>query len=184
MRYQSLLDAYRHGGLHLDRARDVFVLTTDLDLVPRVRQAYLQAMQDRPDLPTVKESYHYFLEEGIGRLYVAGRRTEARQLFEELRERAPETVEDRPFTEFAWNAFLAEEAAWNRTQPEEVLTELLYQSLLRSKLNEPQAGQALYTSAVELHARWKPLYPALPDLTETEHRAARHLRQTFPQLFE
>jgi hypothetical protein len=96
MRFQSLAAAFRHGRVF--RTPDgLLTPSPNLDLMPRVRQVYVEAVEAFPGESTVRSAYRNWLNEAIDILVVFHRMDAAQELFEELRQRYPEAVTEEGF---------------------------------------------------------------------------------------
>ncbi len=92
MIFQSLADAFKQGRLMRNAEEELFVLTPNLDLLPRVNTFYIQAVREHPDNESIRTAHANFLQEAISTLYLFHRNQEAAARLAELSERYPATV--------------------------------------------------------------------------------------------
>jgi len=171
MIYQSLLDASRNGRIHLHPESGLFLTGPDLNLIPQVRKAYLQALQSRPDLPILQNAYLFFLQEAVTRLWVDGRMDEAKTLFAELKERSPDPVRPEELEPFARSGFIEEALSGHPDGLAGELTDLLRRSHIETSLGNPDLGEQLRRRAAEIRAAALPRVPDLPGLSTLESAA-------------
>jgi hypothetical protein len=87
--FQALADAFRQGRVLINPEENLFILSPNLDLLPRVNDYYLQAQREHPGEDTIKIAHANFLKEAINNLYLFHRNQEAGTWFEELKQRYP-----------------------------------------------------------------------------------------------
>jgi hypothetical protein len=106
MIFQSMADAFRMGRLFTGKDGKVFIPSPNLDLIPRVREAFLDAIVRHEDEATMKAAYANFLAEAIVALFTYNRVEESRAIFEELEKADPSRTAGKDFEEFVYAGFL------------------------------------------------------------------------------
>lgn len=107
--FQAMADAFLRGRLTRDPARDVFQISPNLALLPRVRAAYEEALREHPGNETMTTGHMNFLTDAIVISYAYNRVDQARELYADLvRRYAPpggasdfETFVSRAWTEYS-----------------------------------------------------------------------------------
>jgi len=107
MVFQATSDAFRHGRLFSDKANDLFILTPNLKLLPKVRRAYEHALAQY-GRDAVGAAYANFLREACLILYSYNNVDTARSLFSELKTRFPEHAGPAGFERYVTDALTAE----------------------------------------------------------------------------
>lgn len=100
MIFQSLADAFKQGRLMRNAEEHLFILTPNLDLLPRVNECYIQAVHDHPDNESIRTAHANFLKEAISTLYLFHRNQEAAARLAELFERYPAVVASTNLDQF------------------------------------------------------------------------------------
>lgn len=98
--FQALADAFKQGRLICNPAEKLFILSPNLDLLPRVNNYYLEALRAHPNEVSIKNAHANFLKEAIDNLYLFHRNQEAGARLSELAERYPETVKTNNLDQF------------------------------------------------------------------------------------
>ena len=98
--FQALADAFRQGRVLINPEENLFILSPNLDLLPRVNDYYLQAQREHPGEDTIKIAHANFLKEAINNLYLFHRNQEAGTWFEELKQRYPGAAGTNTFDHF------------------------------------------------------------------------------------
>lgn len=129
MIFQSLVDAFRQGSLFTGDRDDRFVPSPNPDLLPRVRQAFAEAMRRHPDQPSIGEAYVNFLGEAVVTLVSFNRLEEARAVFDEIRTRQPSELTAEGFGPFVLKRFAAVQGQLDRAQAQAVIEGSLLQAL-------------------------------------------------------
>ncbi len=128
MIFQSLADAFRQGNLFYDPARNLFILSPNPALTPRVQAAYEEALARHPDNESIRTAHANFLREAIVIRYTFNQLAEARGLFAELRNRYAEETKGLSFEAFVQEQFLSRQAQLNVADARAVVEGALYQS--------------------------------------------------------
>lgn len=90
MMFQSLFEAIRQGRLFVSPTTGRLLPTPNLDLIPRGRKKYEEALAEHPDNETIRTAHRNFLRENIEVLYTFHRTRAAQELFEDLKARYPD----------------------------------------------------------------------------------------------
>lgn len=128
MIFQSLADAFRQGNLFWDRKRDLFILSPNPELTPRVQAAYEEALAKFPDQDTIRTAHANFLREAIVIRFTFNQMAEARALFHDLRKRYPEETGGADFETFVQEQFLARQDRLSVRDARAVVEGALFQS--------------------------------------------------------
>ena len=119
--FQSLADAFKKGRLLINPAESLFILTPNLDLLPRVDAYYLQALHDHPHEDTIKTAHANFLKDAISTLYLYHRNQDAGARLKELAERYPAAVKTNNLDLFVADALAANT---DRLEPHEATAQI------------------------------------------------------------
>ena len=126
--FQSLADAFKQGRLMRNAAEDLFILTPNLDLLPRVNDYYIQAVHDHPDNESVRTAHVNFLKEAVGTLYLFHRNQDAATRLAELTERYPANVSTNNLDEFVAGELSANAGALAPNEATAQIEGMAYQS--------------------------------------------------------
>lgn len=105
MIFQSLADAFRRGRLFTAENGKTFIPSPNLDLLPRVLDAFSGAMAEFPEAQSIRDAYPNFLTEAIVLLYTFNRSRDARRLFDVLVKDFPSEETAEGFDSFMYRAF-------------------------------------------------------------------------------
>ena len=97
--YQSMLQAFHHGRIIIDRFTGNYSLGPNLDLTPRVNAAYEQMMNEDPGMSNnIATAHRNFLRDAVYFLYENNRIAEASKWFKYLGDRYPNKpiIENQP----------------------------------------------------------------------------------------
>ena len=110
--YQSMLQAFHHGRIIADPFNKTYALEPNLDLVPKVNDAYETLMQeDAANRDHIATAHRNFLKDAVYFLYENNRLKEAAQWYKLLGEKYPEkTILDNDLNSFPRNLSLDEYA--------------------------------------------------------------------------
>ncbi len=136
MIFQGMQDAFWQGHAVVVPDEDVFIPVPKLDLLPRVRRAYEEAVVEHPDQVTIRSAHRNFLRAAIVLLYENNRLRTARAVFTDLHERYPSAVGDRTFERFVREEFTNKIEALDQTQALALVMNTLVQSYQWLALNE------------------------------------------------
>ncbi|MEI6082964.1 MAG: hypothetical protein WCS70_01535 [Verrucomicrobiota bacterium] len=89
MLFQSMADAALQGELFSNPVEGVFIAGPNLALIPKARRAYEQAIAANPGESGMQSGHRNFLRTAIMVLYTHHRLAEARDIFDDLRQRYP-----------------------------------------------------------------------------------------------
>lgn len=128
MIFQSLADAFRQGNLYRDPARNLFILSPNPALTPRVQAAYQDALARFPDNESIKTAHANFLREAVVIHYTFNQLAEARALFSELGARYPNETQGAPFEQFVQEQFLSRQSQLTTADARAVVEGALFQS--------------------------------------------------------
>jgi hypothetical protein len=128
MIFQSLADAFRQGNLYYNPERDLFILSPNPALTPRVQAAYEEALTRHTDNESIKTAHANFLREAIVIRYTFNHVAEARSLFEELRSRYPDETNGQSFEDFVHDQFLSRQSRMSTADARAIIEGALYQS--------------------------------------------------------
>lgn len=188
MRFQSLAAAFRRGRMfHTVDGR--WIRSAHPDLMPRVRAAYLHAVESFPHERTVREAYRNWLSEAIDILTAFHRIEPARALFAELHQRYPSAATAGGFDAFVARRRLQQVETPNHRTATALIEDLYLQSLVWYALGDEDrfAGYDAQARMLWRHDRRRLPDPAhgqhrrIPELSELRRRAYdRALREVPP----
>ncbi|MBN1269358.1 MAG: hypothetical protein JXB04_07215 [Kiritimatiellae bacterium] len=138
MIFQNLSIAFRRGRLYTSAEADVFIPSPNLDLLPRVRKAYEDAIARHPDQETYKTGHANFLREAVLFLYSYNRVGEARELFDDLAKRYPSAEFEQGFEPFVRKLAAAQLADLSAREAGLMIQSALVQSYLWLGLGEDE----------------------------------------------
>ncbi len=92
MIFQGMSQAFKQGRIVIDSENRFLITSPDLDLFPGVQRAFTDALERYQNNETIKQAYANFLDDAMTLFFVYGRRDNARDRFEELRQLFPEMV--------------------------------------------------------------------------------------------
>lgn len=186
MIFQSLAHAFIAGRLVRTGAEGAFILSPNVDLAPRVNEAFQRTLREHPDDPGVQTAYRNFLKQAIGLLMTFNRTQEAEALFSALLPLLP--AEERPagLSSFLFKETVGDPAHASRETVQALVEGALYQSAFYSGLGDParaagfdQMAQTYWTQYMaprldhpELRER-----TGLPPLEELRLAAQARIRQ-------
>jgi hypothetical protein len=101
MVFQSMREGFLRGNVWIDPYMGNAVPSPNVDLLPRVRAAYLTALEEHDSNESMRTAHGNFLRESFSSLLGYGRKTEARDIFEALHERYPDEHTERGFDYYA-----------------------------------------------------------------------------------
>jgi hypothetical protein len=128
MIFQSLADAFRQGNLYYNPARNLFILSPNPALTPRVQAAYEDALARHADNESIRTAHANFLREAIVIRYIFNQLAEARSLFAELRNRYPNETGGLTFEAFVQEQYLARQSRMSPADARAIVEGALYQS--------------------------------------------------------
>lgn len=137
MIFQNLSDAFRQGSLFTGPDGKEFIPSPNPDLLPRVRDAYEDALRRNPGQDTVKTAYRNFLGEAVVMLLSYNRNEEARELFDELAKTYPGEDTAQGFGPFVMNTYAASLKDLTDRNAQAVVEGSLYQAMLWQALGDP-----------------------------------------------
>jgi len=99
MVFQSLADAFRTGAAVFDFDGNL-IPSSNLDLMPRVREAFERGIRENPRNETIHTAYRNFLEEAVGLFNIYHRLDEGKALYADLQRLYPSPEPDMSYEEF------------------------------------------------------------------------------------
>jgi len=84
MIFQNMSEAFRRGTLIVDQKQDIFLSVPNVEILPRVRHAYEEALANNPGNSSIKTAYANFLREAVLIMYSQGHPQSAKELFDVL----------------------------------------------------------------------------------------------------
>ena len=144
MIFQSMADAFRTGRVLYRPDAEVFILTPNFDLLPRVRHAYEQALAEHPDQETYRTAHANFLKSAIATCYLFNRVSEARELYADLRRRYPDDKESAgSFEQFVLEAVATDMPSLSTAEATALVEGLASQSYLWRALGDDEHAAGL-----------------------------------------
>ncbi len=190
MIFQSMADALREGRLFESPAGNIFILTPNLELVPRIRKSFDDAIAGSPGEETFKTAHMNFLSSAAVMLFSYNRLQEARDIFDELKQRYPAETAGKSFDEYVLAAYRRTAGSLGASEAYSLIEGTLTQSLFWQAMgdNGRAAGYASlatmlwtdYMTPREHSPEFKER-TGLPPLNEIRATALQRLRAQFPQ---
>ena len=146
---QSMAAAFLRGRLLFDARSGIYAATPRLDLLPKVRQSYKDAIR-RQDLDLFKESYAAFLSEAVFICHVYGADGPAQMLFEEMLAQSPAPKNAPTFAEYLARCEQIDIAALPPSDALAWIEGLLYQYHASSGKEKPGNNEGLRQKAFTL----------------------------------
>ncbi len=175
MIFQSMQDAFWQGRAVVVPEEDLFLPAPNLEILPRVRRAYEEAIADHPDQSTIASAYKNFLQAAIVMCYENNQLATARAIFKDLRERDPAAVGDRNFERFVREEFTEKVEALAQDQALALVLNTLVQSYQWQALGETDRA-----TGIGLLARL--FYRQYQEARRTEQHRERTGLPPYPQL--
>lgn len=141
MIFQSLADAFRQGRLYSNPAQNLFILSPNPDLIPRVIAAYDDSIARFEDNDSFKVAEANFMREAIVTLYSYNRINEYKALFAQLRQRYPEAAPGSDPEKFVQAEFLARQQQLTPDTARELINGALYQSAFWKTHDDPARAE-------------------------------------------
>lgn len=106
MIFQSLFEAFRQGRLFVSPKTGQFLPSPNVDLAPRVRKAYEDALAAHADNETIRTAHKNFLREAVEMLYTFHRTREAQEMLTDLQTRYADEENKGTLEEFVFRKLL------------------------------------------------------------------------------
>lgn len=92
--YQSMQISFQRGRLIFARTGDVPLYGPNLDIIPKVNEAYeIMISEEKEKIDAMKRAHRNFLRQAVFHLYTHARHAEAKKWFEYLKEKYPDDVQ-------------------------------------------------------------------------------------------
>ena len=143
MIFQSMQDAFWQGRLIIDPVEDVFVPAPNVDILPRVRKAYEDAIAAHPDEESIKSAHKNLLHDALLILYLNHYASTAREVFEEMQTRYPSAVGGKGFEKYIYDSFTEQVGNMSQREALAMIEGLLYQSAFWIALGEPDRSEGM-----------------------------------------
>lgn len=108
MMFQSMVEAFRQGRLFVSPTTGKLLPTANLDLTPRVRKVYEDALATNPGESTILTAHKNFLRESIETHHSFNKMKEAADLYADLHTRYPDSENADGLQQFLLKKFLAD----------------------------------------------------------------------------
>ncbi len=163
MTFQSLADAFRQGSLHVDPARDLFILSPNPALAPRVNDIYLDARAKFPDNETIRTAHANFLRDAIVTHYTFNNVAEARRLFDLLRTEYPSDATQAPFLRYVTDAFATRIDQMTAAEAQTIVEGALFQSFFWQVNDDPDRAAGFASLARLTYDRFQARAATTPE---------------------
>ena len=188
MIFQSMADALREGSLFVRPEDDVFILTPNLALLPRIRKTFRDAIASEQSQESFKTAHRNFLTSAIVLLYTYNRVQDARSMYSELRELYPDADNAGGFEPFVLRNFASDMKDLSDRDATGLIEGCLYQSLFWQAMGDSERATgfgslAQLTWNTYMALRTNEEYrqrTGLPPLLEIRQHALDQLRGEFP----
>ena len=147
MIFQSLADAFRIGALFVNLDEDVFIPSPNLDLLPRVLQAYTDAEKQFPDNASIRNARRTFCEQAMMILYTYQRNRQGQALFEDLKNRGLGDDLPEDYESFIKQRFTEEVKNMNDKDALAYVEGFLVQSLFFTALGDAERAHGFEQTA-------------------------------------
>ena len=185
---QAMAQAFREGRLFVSEDGAIFVPSPNLELVPRVRREFEDALKEHPDVTTFPTAHRNFLIEATMALYLANRRDEARDVFDDLARRYPGADTKDGLEPFVYRTFATDLKDMNDFDAQNYVEGLFGQALFWEAIGD--AGRAAgYDQLARLcwrsfmAARTDPEFrdrTGLPPIPRLRELALKKLKEQWP----
>ena len=148
MIFQNMAATFLQGQLVSVPEKDLFMTAPRIELLPKARQAYEQALTRHGGHPSVLSAYAYFIKDAILTLSAFNQKDDAEALYDVLRERMPTPEWEPPFETFVAKAMTDSIGRLTTAKALSLVQGLLFQSLVRQAAGETE--RAAQTEALAL----------------------------------
>lgn len=175
MIYQSLRDAFLQGRLAYDQDEGLFLLTPNLEVLPKWLRTLEEFMAQPSWGEEMREMHGAALGEAVLMFYTFHRHADAERLFDELKARYPSEETAAGFEGFVFHSYTAELEELSGPGLRELIENTAYQGLYWRALGfeDRAAGYDELTELCRRHAGTG--QPDLPPLEEIRRQARERL---------
>lgn len=163
MMFQSMVEAFRQGRLFVSPTTGKFLPTANLDLTPRVRKAYDDALAANPNEESYKTPHQNFLRESIETLYTFHRVREAQDLLDDLQKRYPSPENSGTLDAFVFKKFLTDAqtdlSAATSTEAIRLIESFFYQAEIWKLLGDAERSAGMTARALLFHRQFVETHP-------------------------
>ena len=143
MIFQSLADAFRKGRLFVSKDGSRFIPSPNIDLIPRVDQAFQAALTEHPGDESLTTAHANFLREAVTILFTYNRIDQARALYDDVCARYPSEANGATFGDFVLRSVGLNSPALADRDAAAVIEGLLYQSLYWQALGDSDRAEGM-----------------------------------------
>ncbi len=187
--FQSMADSFLRGRMVENRELGYFALTPNLALYPRVRQAYLDALEEFPTDDSIQVAFRNFLSDAALIFYTYNLEARSREIYNELVQRYPTAAVPGGFEGYLYNLWQEYGREASPGQASFFVESALYQSHLWRALGDRDraagyARMAQLTWHRYMEIRKDPEFRArtgLPPLEEMDRIAQQRVREFIEQ---
>lgn len=141
MIFQAMADEFKQGALLFRPEEGVFVPMPNLDVLPRTRVAYEQAIANHPEQETMKLAYQNFLNDAVVILFTSGREDDAQRLFDEINDPLPPDQRTADLDTFLYRAVVGGPESLTRDDAAALLDHLEYQTAFWTALGVDERAE-------------------------------------------
>ncbi len=143
MIFQSLADGFRKGRLFVSKDGSRFIPSPNIDLIPRVDQAFQSALAEHPGDPSLMTAHANFLREAVTVLFTYNRIEQARDLYDDACVRYPSEANGTSFGDFVLRSAGLNSAALADRDAAAIIEGLLYQSVYWQALGDSDRAEGM-----------------------------------------
>ena len=143
MMFQALADEFKEGALLFRPEEGAFALMPNLDVLPKARAAYEEAIADHPEQDTMKLAYENFLRDAVVVLFTASRAEQAQQLLDEINRRFPSQEQPANLESVLYESVVRDAARMTRNDILMMLERLEFRSVYWQALGENDLSKGI-----------------------------------------
>jgi len=194
MIFQSLFDAFRQGRLFVSPTTGRLMPTPNLELVPRCRKAYEDALAAHPGNETIETAHKNYLREAIEVLYTFHRTKAAQEVLDDLHKRYPDEENSVDLGHFVFNKLMSDtkKNLQDATSAEAVqlIEAHFYQSAIWQLLGDADRAAGMAARAMQYYNGFRETHidpewwgrVGIPDPVDLRNSAHERAEQDFAEL--
>lgn len=165
MIFQSLAATFKGGRLVAAPGRNIWSPGVNVAALPRALAAYQNATREFPDNASFREAYVNFLAEATLTLYICGRLSEARKLYERFCRESDADGPHEDFETFLYHQFVPADLPPSPEQMRELIKQFAYKSAWWGVFGETEQQQGYRALGEYLWRRYLGEHPQTSDAT-------------------
>jgi hypothetical protein len=179
MLFQSLTAAFSQGRLFFDPYRNIFIPSPNPDLLPRVMQAFADALAESPDNESMLIARQNFMRDAVVLLYASHREADARSLYEEMNRLYPPGDPISDFESFVHHVYIEDATELSNRDAAGAVENAIHKSLYWQALGDEDRAAGYDQLARLIWTRAAEERDDLPALDEIRDAARERLDETF-----